>query len=280
MVRLTVLSILCLALAACGAPDDPDNQPPPGGADEVTKTGYVSLAQTSVQGQTTYSGNGTFLGFQEPRKLPTSGNFFPNDVCYVSAGSDTGGGTTDPNPPTFLDAGDALTLRANGTPYATLTKEDMDDGTVLYASGPTTSLPPFNAGLTLDVPGAADGFPAFSGVAFPVPPADFTLTAPADPYVVTLDTVFTWSGADPSETGMRLAGTGQGAGDQAVNFTCFAVDDGSFSFPSTTRGELEGFGFTTGFLDTASRVNYASQQRGDVGLVLSALNTQLFPASP
>ena len=175
----------------------------------------------------------------------------------MSDGTGGGDGGTDTNPPTSLDAGAALTLKTGTDTYATLAKQTQ--GTqIFYSSSPTTPLLPFPSSVTLDIPGAEGGFPAFSNVAFPAIPAEFSFSASSAFNAVSKNTTFSWTGAGPNDSSILFTGSGPGANDKTIFFTCFANDDGNFAFPSTTQSELDAFGFTTGTVPAASRVAFAT----------------------
>ena len=79
-----------------------------------------------------------------------------------------------------LDAGDALTFKKNGMAFVNVPRMNQ----VPQATSTTGRYQADNlvlsglSNLTLSIPGAAGGFPAFSDVPFPVPNPAFSLTRP------------------------------------------------------------------------------------------------------
>ncbi len=145
----------------------------------------------------------------------------------------------------------------------------------MYGSDSSTPLPALPSGLTVDVPGASGGFPAFSGTPFPTTPQAVTLTAPADGSV-TSSTTFAWS--SPSNDPNTLVLIGGVQPSPAASFVCFARDDGSFSFSSATQAQLATAGFTQGQLNHTGRFAVRTTVQGDAVLNTYILNLQ--PLAP
>jgi hypothetical protein len=175
---------------------------------------------------------------------------------------------------TFVDAGTPVTISATGDPtYLELERTTVEFGgetSTFYASTDDASQPgPLAAGLAASIPGG--DFPAVASAAFPSVDA-FALAAPADPGAsdaVSTTTEFTWT-----------PGTGDGARIvtiEVVSFdldslttttvSCYAEDDGSFTFPAAVQTEL-GAGFT-GSVASAARESVVVQDVGDAVLLLT-----------
>lgn len=255
------------------------------------KVGNVFLAESSSAGMNGFAfvnGVGSFI--ETNQSVPGDGNFLAPllDTCFVL--TDEGPGPIDPLPDfegRSLDAGDPLTVNANGSVYATLTRQTSEvEGETLYSyitdfmNPPAPPLP--DTGLTLDIPGAEDGFPAFAGVALPSVAA-FALTGPEDTTAITTGTTFTWSGgANGTNIAVVLFGSGEVGEAETVSFACYARDDGSFTFPADTQAALNEAGFTTGSLVSAGRLASSSQTQGDalLNLVTARLVNYGFPGGP
>ncbi len=289
--KITAVSIfLVLFLSACGGtsattPTNP-NTPPEAGT--FKKFGTVALIESSVIGletPVTRVASGAFNELVEAvpfSSVPSSAT----DTCIITVviqGQPTPPPTT-PAPPTdpikSLDAGDPLTLSSGSTVYATLPRQiDPQTQTIFYSSNTagSTSLPDFPASATVDIPGATDGFPAFSAVALPSIPSAFELTVSgADLAAITKDTTFSWTGQGSSTGSFTFYGSQFVDSQKSVSFFCNAVDDGSFSFPDKTKGELDAAGFTTGSLSGALRQSFRTETKGDALLYLYILRSQTF----
>lgn len=244
-----------------------------GDAETFSKHGYVMMQEMGSPGGefSMVSGTGNFFSTEEPQPVPNEEDFLNNmtDTCTVFT---EGEAPPDPDPvplprSTSLDAGPVLTVNAGGNAYATLERQTIEES-ILYSTNfmnpPALPLP--DSGLTVSIPGAQDGFPAFTNRAFGDVPA-FTLTAPADPDNITNNTAFSWSGSS-STSAVVLMGSGQNTSDQTVMFYCLARDDGSFVLPAATQNELTSRGFTTGSLMMAGRNNYEIYREDDAVLYL------------
>jgi hypothetical protein len=66
--------------------------------------------------------------------------------------------------------------------------------------------------------------------------------------------------------------------DLSTSFTCYAKDDGSFTFPSSTKTVMTEQKFI-GRLDGAARLSYRSERKGD-NLLLLMMGSLEFYALP
>jgi hypothetical protein len=275
MARVLAFVLLSGLFVACGtsSPTDPNN--PPGGTTKIKQLGSVSLTETTAQGITTRGASGSFFEYSEAVDVPNNPQFLDEDTCVIVTVAEDEIPPTTPEGPTAtsLDAGEALTL--NDGDYSTLLKQVFEDS-IVYLSDVSTPLLPFPTSVTLDIPGATNGFPAFENVTFPSIPAAFTLTEPSDPSTVTKATTFAWTGAASSDSVMQLVGSGPGSGDIEVVFSCVASDDGSFSFPAQAQSQLDALGFTTGSLSFANRSAIKQEVDGEAALYVSTGRSQAF----
>lgn len=272
-----VLLTLALTLTAAAAQDA-----------SVTKTGVISLTVTrmNIPGANVSTFVGATAIFQRlsgPTGTFATGSTWGGlaDTCAVLQSKDVTNASAAVGPqsstpgadPASLDAGDPITLRSGHATYATLTRRAS--GNLVTYTTLTPVLPPPPASLVADVPGTPDGFPAFTGAAFPSS-APIRVLQPEHGANVEPGTVFTWANAthDPS---VRVLLTGaQQVGSSNVIFTCFARDDGSFAFPDATRKELGAKGFTQGHLLSAGRTLSRSVRQGDALLTLNVTDLQMF----
>jgi copper(I)-binding protein len=252
-----------------------------GTGETFSKHGYVILQETGEPGgeSAMVSGTGSFYSTDEPQPVPSEEDFLNTmtDTCVVvTEGEEQPEPTPVPYPTTTsLDAGPQLTVSAGGNTYATLDKQTVENSifyTTDFMNPPAVPLP--DSGLTVSIPGAQGGFPAFTNAAFGNGPS-FTLTAPADPNNITKSATFSWSGSSSTSI-VILTGSGQNASGKAVTFSCIAEDDGSFAFPAATQAELDAAGFTTGSLTAAGRSNYEIYREGDAVLFLITARYNFF----
>jgi hypothetical protein len=267
--RLAAFVLLTLLLIGCGST--------PSG---TTKIGFVALSQVTSAGITMRTASGSFFRYAQPIDVPTNADFLATDTCSVSVNGPSGPGTTpDPNPATSLDAGDKLTLKTGATLFTELPKQ-VSNNFIAYSSDPTTPLLPFPNGLTLDIPGTPSGFPAFSDVAVPSLPAEFTFSASSGLTAVSKSTTFSWTGQGSSSSSVGFSGSGRGADNKTVFFSCSANDDGSFAFPATTQSELESLGFIQGSVSSAERSSFVIQKQGEAGLLVNVFRIEVFDSAP
>lgn len=282
-----VLSIFFFAtvglLAACGSSD-----PGPGGGGNTggdgsggngggggdggdvstsSKGGFVTLSE-SGEGQSLFViGSGSFFELEEATPISTD-NPFGNleDACFFSEEPDDVTNPVDPGESgevTSLSAGDALTVSAGGSTYATLTKMEQE-GNISYATDVTSPIQqPIPEEASVNIPGS-DAFPNFGDRAFPSTPA-FALTAPADPgsAEITGDSSFAWTGSSDSSAVTLTFSSG------AESFTCLARDDGDFTFPDDAKQELNNRNLTSSSLVAAGRTGLAAYEQEDATLFLS-----------
>lgn len=170
-----------------------------------------------------------------------------------------------------LDAGDPLTLRNGADTYHAL-KREVKEGVYSYATPLKAGLKAPKPGLVIDIPGAANGFPAMKDKAFPSVEI-VKMTAPPIKGAVTLDTTFTWS--NPSNHPSTLVMLTGMEPDKDLVFTCLAIDDGQFNLPASTVADLKAKGFTSGQLMTVSRMASRTYVEGDAQLNIRVMTMQV-----
>ncbi|TSA80316.1 hypothetical protein FNU79_16835 [Deinococcus detaillensis] len=245
MKKLTLLTfpLAALALAACGQ----KTTTPPGGQNPPANKLY------SKYGNVMYMNNGNGAGSVgvigsfhniNPTALPKALDPSLLDTCQLGNGEAYVSSLLFTTSGTALDAGAALTFKKNGVTFASLPRTEEKTQAIgpeyLYSAQPLVLNGLSN--LTLSIPGAAGGFPAFTDVPFFVPKSAFKITAPVDLKAVTATTQFTWTGAtnDPAAVVVFLVG------QKEISFFCTARDDGSFSIPSDFQDVLKAQNFTKG----------------------------------
>lgn len=249
-----------------------------GGGTQYSKMGMVGMSQnadkTSGGSGTMVGGVGVFQTFDTPQQLPSDWNPFADyvDQCSVYAPTETNPFFDPFNPRDLqntLDAGASLTVNTSGGVYATLSK-NTSLGFTAYATDFLSPPPsPMPSDMTLDVPGAAGGFPSFTGKAFPAV-TTFALTSPSDPTSIdtTADTSLTWSGS-PTNGVVIIDAVGYDPLTQPINVECIAADDGSFSLTSAAKTKLQGYGVDYIGVTDAARLEFASYSSGDALLVVA-----------
>lgn len=282
--RLGLVPLALLALAACNQAPAPKSEP-------VGKLGGVSVVRTRVNGLgTTYqstAAGGAFGLLPAPQSLPVGAPQL--DSCTVTdSASPTAALPFDPLPANVssLDAGDPLLLKTSDGASVQLNRRTVS-GQTFYTSalGEAGIFPsgPLPTHLTLDIPGAEGGFPAFKDVSVPsVIPLD--LTAPALDQPVSADMTFTWAArtAQPGDTAYVFLGGTQFVGGSVVGFFCFARDDGNFTLPATTKTELLNKNFTGASQVEAGRFVIRTTRQGDAAVVATAgdIETTFVGAAP
>ena len=278
--------MLTLVLAACGAEVTPTPAGPGNGGvtappaqTTYTKTGAALLSRySSVLGgkaQTLTVGSGVFntASFKgAPPSLATSG--IP-DSCELG----------DPAPPDpiqtpkgrSLNAGPQLTLKSGAQTYASLPKKIAQDGAIMYGDG-QTPLPTLPAQLSVQVPGAAGGFPAFTA-SFPPTPQKVQLSAPAPGATVTPDTTFRWSNPSNRADTTVLFSISQTSPDTSFSFLCFAKDDGSFSFSNEVKAALSGRGWRSGKILSTGYFAYAVALQKDAVMATGFYTSDFTPST-
>jgi hypothetical protein len=233
---------------------------PPSGT--VNKIGIIALAGGAGVANTSFDYWGGFGSFQTTTAAPFN-PYEPTDLCFVAEVQNTAPPTNPTTPsqdPVYLDAGDALTLKSNGSTYAVFPKKINDKGEVGYVS--TAELAAPTGTLMLDIPGASNGFPAFSNVTMPAVADDFSFT-PSNG-AITADTRFTWTGSGPGA--MVLFGSGTAPTGNMVYLFCSLKDDGEYEFPADVKSQLTGL--TNGRWGVAYRINSRTETRGDAALIM------------
>jgi hypothetical protein len=230
----------------------------------VNKVGIVALA--TIAGTDFWSGVGSFTKAAGAFANP----YEPLDLCAVA----TVDSTLPPNPteppdekPVYLDAGDALSFKTNGTPYATFPKQVKDE-VIGYA--PTAPLTAPTGTVSFDIPGASGGFPAFSNVVMPSLASDLSFQPASG--VITPDTRFTWTGS--SGGAMVLFGGGQTPTGDPIFLFCNLKDDGEYMFSTDVKAKLADM--MGGKLQAAYRINSRIETKGDASLVLLVYRTKVF----
>ncbi|WP_158679952.1 hypothetical protein [Deinococcus sp. NW-56] len=245
---------------------------------KVTRVGEVSVVVTRISvpmlgDRDMVVGTGSFRPGSD-----AGGPLRSQDQCFVAEMDDgqaapTGQppGAASPAPGLSLDAGDPLTLRLGTQVYATLPRRQQGQ-VISYATDMPNPLKAPPAGLVLDIPGAAGGFPAMKDRALPTA-ALLRLTAPAAGDPVTPQTAFQW--ANPSNdpaTQVMLSALDE---ERGLALTCLAVDDGAFSLPAATAADLKARGWGEGLLTTYGRMATRTYQQGDARLTLNSIVMQV-----
>lgn len=272
-----------------GDNDDGDNGGG-NGSGTTSKQGFVFVTEvvdTSFgSSQLTVDGFGLFQDYQQALPVAYLNNPFADleDTCTVSRFDPTdvpdltpGGpvpGVDFPDPIT-LDAGNALTLTANGSTYATLSKDEFSfGGTTFISYGDDDIDQALPAGLTLDIPGAAGGFPSFSNVSMGTTQS-IDLTSPSNPGSITPNTTFTWNGAGSSSLVTISASALDPTNPLAtISLSCLAIDDGSFSFSNQTRAEM-GADFVS-LSSTIGRQSFRTETKDDALLIIMVSSVETF----
>jgi hypothetical protein len=294
MKRLLFCVVGLVLLTACGGgSSDPNTNPdpnnPPSG-ETYKNYGYVTLTESVTLGSTVpvptaRLGLGAFSELPEAISFPETPTAPTVDTCVVAKNQPNPPTTpSNPEPPTqpvrSLDAGNPLAIRTGTSTYAALNRQiDPQTQTIFYSSdtNASTTLPAFPASATLDIPGANNGFPSFNAVAFPTIPGEFEFsTSEGDLEAVTKDTTFAWTGQGSSTGSFVFFGSQVIDASNFVYFSCTVKDDGSFTFPDTTKAELDAAGFTIGSVSGASRLSARIEAQGDAILYLTVIRSQTF----
>jgi len=159
----------------------------------------------------------------------------------------------------FIGAGDSIIFSSPGGTYATLQRVTLESDVVYRLSDAGADiLGPVPNGLTANIPGEANGFPAVPNVVIPdvVPLA---ISTPSDGDVITPSTQFSWTPGGVNQN-LELSVSSvsfEGTTVTTVSVDCTLVDDGSFVFPSSVQSEM-GSDFMSNFFDlyrTANRID-------------------------
>ncbi len=240
------------------------NQPP-----TSSKIGFVSISESLIMGNTTRTGSAVFYEAQK-NEPPTVGGFgaTPDSCLVLSAGQNQ-----PPQPASLkpLDAGTELSLQSGSSVYTKLLKTAIS-GSIFYSNNPITPLVAVPDNLTLSIPGSVTGFPAFTNVALPAFPADFSVTAPANGDPLALDGTITWDGGLNASNSMNVfISSSLKDGPGAI---CFAIDDGSFTVPANVKSAFETAGATTAQLFFLSRSASRSETANGATLNLSVIRSK------
>lgn len=195
--------------------------------DQIRQYGSVSMTSAGMMGMDQTIVSASFYELPEAVAAPGADGYFQADridMCFVSEE----GETQQPEPPeaalpfedaTQISAGEPIDINSGGAVYLSL-----NGGANGYNA---TTSQPLPESATVDIPGAEDGFPSFSGQAFPqIMPIEFT--APADLQNIDASTTFTWSQtADLGVVTIVMQATTSGGEDAGI--VCIAADDGEFS---------------------------------------------------
>ncbi|GAA4014576.1 hypothetical protein GCM10022631_27990 [Deinococcus rubellus] len=265
---LLALPLAALVLAACGQ----KTTTPPGGQNPPTEKLYTKVGLVQAIKFDSNSGVMAEFGTLSPTALPKSPDPSTLDTCQLGDGVNALIQLTTPvinssyGP---LDAGDAITFKKNGMAFATISRMDMQPQALPnYVYQARNLVLSGLSDLTLSVPGATGGFPAFTDVSFPVPNPAFSLTKPTDLKTITSTTNFTWTGASNDPAAVVLFFVKQG---NMPFFFCTARDDGSFTIPSDFQDVLKAQKFTQGIAGAVQSLTQVKTS-GDALLIMQSLS--------
>lgn len=290
--RLSLALGVALLLAACGSAGDGGgggggdggDGGGDGGGGAVVRLGFVDFSEyvdkTFADDLRDVDIEASFVATSEDiaDALAAAGPDVPVGTCVVGDLDDDAdfelpeipGGLTGTF--TSLDAGASLEVLDGDAVYVTAEKFEIPvGGDTFFAYDGTVdeenSAPAPPAGLVLDVPGSADGFPAAS-VELPHVAA-MNLTSPARTGAVLFSlpvgptTAFAWdapASGDPESIVELFVAPADLLTGGTIYVACSAPDDGGFEFPAATQAEL-GVGYA-GVLWDFKRV---ARQQVDVG---------------
>lgn len=277
--RRFVFLLFVLLLAACAKnnPNPNSNPNPDPDGDGLVSTGQIGVllmldghmnievqeGLPAVELTATYA-FANFQAFPQNQDLPLDplGQMF--DTCFVQPASSALTTQQLPEMPELPEFPDLPTLPLGEglTPISAGGEVSVKDGPNLY----TTLLKQTNGyylaetmskkvpeGLSVSIPG--QDFPAFT-TALPQNVSKFHLSSPADKSAIHSATTFSWASDGSKDTFVLLIGSSS----SGSRFSCYATDDGSFSFPSDSLMAEAGF---TGKLESAARIRYESEYKGD-----------------
>jgi hypothetical protein len=266
-----LMAITTALLTACpttpGSSTLGTNTPPAG---TIKKYGVVFLSSFVANSGFVV---GNFVSYPQAIAAPTNATITA-DVCTVTDGSTTPGTPPSTNPPAppagsqqsvKISAGSPILLK-KADASTLITMSENVSGTSSYSGTVATAFP---AGMTLEIPGSATGFPAFTT---PVPNAVTTPMqfVPASGSDVTASTTFQWTPVTGA-TSFVYINAKQTLAGKTITVGCLLQDDGSFSFPATTKQEMTRLGFTTGAF-IPFRIVTAIVIRGDAALLIGGIN--------
>lgn len=253
----SALLLLALILSSCASSADPASVDTPTPTEpSITLLGVVGL-EVYPRGVVA---SGTFVKTAKSLGVQTGNPYaaLADQCSVISEGESTPAlpGET-PGGARPIDAGETLLVKNGSRPFLELSK-DAPSELITYTASTGETLP--SAPLTLDIPG--QDFPAFTDAKFETIPT-FELTEPVDT-IVTPETTFRWT--NTSDNGVISLQITQFEPD--ITVICFAKDDGEFSFPETTKAELEALNFTTGELRLPTRLAARYEVRDGAALLL------------
>jgi len=257
------LPLAALALAACG-----QKTTTPPASKLYTKLGVVQAAKSDTSSDVLAR-----FATITPTALPELTDPSTLDTCQLGNSGNALTQLLSPVTNSFtgaLDAGESITFKKNGMAFATLARTDLQPQTASnYVYEAQNLVLSGLSDLTLNIPGASGGFPAFSDVPFSVPAPAFKLTAPTDLGAVTPTTTFAWTGASNDPAAVVLLGVLQG---NTPFFFCTARDDGSFTIPSDFRDVLNAQNFVKGPAVVVQSILHLKTS-GDALLVTQSLSS-------
>jgi hypothetical protein len=279
-VALIVSSLVLMLIACQNLPDAqklPDTQKLPDKPVPVpakyTKFGYVSLEN---RGPNHIPSTYLEVRFGKSSTGLTQSPYLEDlaeDTCIVTNESLTGYPwdlTREIPGLVGLDAGAVLNMSKSGFKLAAFKAQTSKLGA--YERVETNfDLSSDLSGATLEIPGATDGFPAMT-VTLPNKPDNFKL---APQYSITKDSVFTWDSSVPGATvTLETSMLGPGPGDAPFSeyVRCNLKDDGSFSFPDTTKAKMDALKFTASRTASAVRKVNTVVTKGDALLLIQLHN--------
>lgn len=177
-----------------------------------------------------------------------------------------------------IGAGDAISLTSTttGTAVATLPKAVYPSGDTPYIIYRDEHLQPLSSGLTLVIPGAADGFPAVTIVLPDTPPA--RLLEPVNGDHLSLTGTIRWS--DPTfDPGGQMWFTVpvKVEGPEDVTLFCNVIDDGSFSFAPDLVAKLTALKWISGRIMGTTRTTERVLYQGDALLLVERSASIAYP---
>jgi hypothetical protein len=274
---LVAISGLALILTACPSGTDTGGTTPiPVVTAKYNKLGYVGVTNAG----TSRSISGNFFKSTNSFAQPASATGLADDTCLVTKSA------TPPPPPDVstlianiesLDAGPELSLKKGTETLATLKPESNPIFPKLkfYRSDTSVAIPD-TAGASLEIPGATDGFPAIT-VTLPNELAAFTFEPTKG---VNKDTAFTWTSPTPDATvtisAVSTVTDASGVVSSSVYVYCSAKDNGSFSFPASTKVEMDAKGFNTSLFAFANKGISKFVPKGDALLIVSSTRSSTF----
>lgn len=255
---LIAVSSLALVLTACPNASVPINDPA-----RYSKIGLVELLGSSGSPR---AFSASFYKLSTTILLPTTVMKLPEDSCVIEKtlyGNLLRPGADDRNT-VALDAGAELTVKNATATLSTLVVSSP--ASTSQTKGYFGSLEALvdTSGSTLNIPGATGGFPKMMAT-LPAEPAAFTFGPETG---VTKDTTFEWT--SPISGSVMIFVVASGTNPDTVYAECFAKDDGSFTFSTSMKTELDAKGFTTGRLFRTNKLTFKFIPQDDALLVFQS----------